>query len=134
MRRTLLALALSACLSFPIAAQHRSWSPANKALGVVATGLMFADWLQTIDIARRGGTNPDGSARGFQEMNPFLGSDPSVGRVNTLVPIGMVILLGTAHLIPDRKARSYFLVGFDTLELLNVIRNKRRGLRFNFHF
>jgi hypothetical protein len=130
-------LALVALLLLPGAAatqSPRSWSRTNTVLGGIATSLIVADWLQTIDIARNGGTNPDGSARGHVESNPFLGYDPSVGRVNTLVPVGIGVMLGVAHLIPDRRARNWYLAGFSALELLNVIHNNRRGLKFSVRF
>src|SRR6266508_605830 len=56
--------------------------------------LIGVDWLQTIDIARRG----------LPETNRMLGRHPSVGRVNTLVGLGLVTNVVVVK-VPHRTIR-----------------------------
>ena len=104
----------------------RRWTTANKALGVAALLGLAGDWLTTVDLARR-------EEEGHREMNPILGSRPSVGAVNSYMGAATAGLGLLAHLLPPKK-RNLFLGGVAGVEIANALRNRHLGLRFNLHF
>lgn len=105
-------------------AQRESWSTTNRVLAGTSLVLIAADWLQTIDIARQG----------HRERNPLLGPHPSVGRVNLLVPLGAVAVIGGAHCVRSAKGRTWLLGVFTGLAALNVFYNHAMGVRFSTRF
>lgn len=79
--------------------------------------LTVADWAQTRYIAK----NPND----YRELNPILGSHPSVGKVN--IYFSTVLLLGTLGISTGYINREflYFYVG---IEGSTVVRNYQVGV------
>jgi hypothetical protein len=119
-RALLVALSL-ALTAAPAAAAD--WSRTDTALtGAALTGLAV-DWGQTRTIAR----NP---AR-FNELNPFLGEHPSVGRVDRYFALAMLGTVGLAIALPS-EYRKIFLYGLILRETAVVITNYSIGIRASF--
>lgn len=98
----------------PTSAHH--WTPLNKVLAGTTAGLQGLDWAQTLAFR----------AHGDPEGNPLLGSAPSAGKVNTLVPLGMLATQGIGALLPS-GARNVWYGGMSALELAAVLHNLLHG-------
>jgi len=85
--------------------------------------LIAVDWLQTIDIARRG----------LPETNGVLGRHPSVGRVNTLVGLGLVTNVVVVK-VPHRTIRRLLWGGVLVMESIAVVTNGVRGVNLSVAF
>ena len=85
--------------------------------------LIAVDWLQTIDIARRG----------LPETNRMLGRHPSVGRVNTLVGLGLVTNVVVVK-VPHRTIRRLLWGGVLVMESIAVVTNGVRGVNLSVAF
>lgn len=110
-------VALSLILFLPIT---RAEEPSAELMTAAAV-LTVADWAQTRYIAR----NPND----YRELNPILGSHPSVGKVN--IYFSTVLLLGALGVSTGYINREflYFYVG---IEGSTVVRNYQVGVRFQF--
>lgn len=114
--RWLLVLLLCAA---PLAAQQRK--PIDYALATVTTGLLVADWSQTLQIART-------SWR--YERNPIMGRHPSVGHVNTVC--GIEVLANLAVLALPKLPRRLWYLAFLPAQTLTVLHNRAIGLTIGF--
>jgi hypothetical protein len=103
----------------------KRWTATNKALAGAAFAGMLGDWLTTVDISRN---RPYRS-----EMNPILGSQPSVGNVNTYFALATAGSGLIANALSP-KLRNLFLGGLSAVELASVLHNRKIGLKFNFRF
>jgi hypothetical protein len=107
----------------------RATSAQDKLTGVdhallVTSGLLIAaDWLQTVDLVRRG----------YPEHNPILGQHPSLGTVNTLVGATLAADLLVSR-IQEKNLRRFLWLTVIVVEGRTVVRNHRAGLRFNWRF
>lgn len=88
-----------------------------------STALLVIDWGQT----REGAKHPDK----YIESNPFLGSHPSLGKVNVYFATGIAINLFAVPLLPHRLA-PMFHSGVIMLELKTVLGNRAIGVRMSF--
>lgn len=75
--------------------------------------MLWVDAAQTRSLARQGWTH-------FQESNPILGREPSVGRINTYTAAAAVATLGIAAVLPPR-ARRWWLASAFALEASTVM-------------
>ena len=107
---------------FCVNAQTREWTDDEKLLGVAAGVLSAADW----SISRNMTQHYDR----YSEMNPILGSKPSLGKINTHFLISLPLIYYTAdHLENYRKG---ILTTMVVLETVNVGHMLSIGLHFQF--
>lgn len=115
------------------------WSTESKALASVFTVATVIDWGQTRDIVKNNKdicvTYDDDSWECdyayYEKTNIYLGKKPSLGKVDTYMPVAILATLGIAHMLPE-KYRSKFLYGMSFLELGTIYNNKKIGLKINF--
>lgn len=93
-----------------------AWTPLNRILASSTAGLQGLDWLSTLGFLGKGGT----------EGNPLLGAHPSAGKVNTLVPLGMLATQGIGAALPS-NLRNVWYGGLSALEVAALIRNLTAG-------
>ena len=100
-----------------------SWDRTDSLLLTTALSTIAIDWAQTRDISR----NP----QRFTEGNPFLGSHPSVGRVDKYFALAMAGTAVTAGFLAPTP-RKWFLGGVTAVEVVVIISNHRVGIRADF--
>lgn len=103
-------------------AKAEPWTKEQMQLGAIAAGLYVVDYGQTRNIAK----NP----QQFRELNPLLGSHPTLGQVNRHFLIGTAVVFSAAHFLP--QYRSTILKTFIVIETVNTVRNYHVGLRMEF--
>ena len=94
---------------------------------VASESLLALDWAQTRYIS----THPDT----YQELNPLLGSHPSIGRVNTHFAGAMLADWAIGDWLRDEfgdDSRKTWLIAVSVVEGSVVAHNYRIGVRFNF--
>src|SRR6267142_1994684 len=82
-----------------------SWSTTDVGLATGFLAMLWVDAAQTRSLARQGWTR-------FQETNPILGREPSVGRINTYTAGAAVATLGIAAVLPPRARRWWLASAF----------------------
>jgi hypothetical protein len=128
------------------------WSAEDKTLALLFTTATVIDWGQTRDIVKNNKdkcvTYYDSTLSScnklvradcfrckcdyaYHETNIYLGKRPSMGEVDTYMPLAILATLGIAHVLPE-KYRSKFLYGMSFLELGTIYNNKKIGLKINF--
>ena len=100
-----------------------NWSWTDTALETTYVALTVVDWGQTRNIVNSKGE--------YSEINPILGRHPSMGKVDTLIPAGIITHGLIAMALPP-KYRRYWQVFFIGFESANVISNYQAGLRVDF--
>ncbi len=93
----------------------------------VSESLLALDWAQTRYIS----AHPDG----YRELNPLLGSHPSIGRVNTHFAGAMLADWAIGNWLRDEfgdDPRKTWLIAVSVIEGGIVAHNYRIGARFNF--
>lgn len=109
-------------LLFMATAKAEPWTTEQKQLGIIAGGLYLIDYGQTRHIAK----NP----HQFKELNPLIGTHPTLGQVNRHFLISSAIIFSAAHFLP--QYRSTILKTFIVIETVNTIRNYHIGIRMEF--
>ena len=99
------------------------WDTTDCALAAGALAALAVDWGQTRHIAK----NP----LQFNETNPILGTNPSVGKVNAYFVGSMVGTIAIAHVLPS-DWRQLFLGGVLALELGVTQQNRQLGIKMAF--
>lgn len=99
------------------------WSDADTAREVVFVGTLVLDYKQTKDIKRHDWA---------YETNPIMGKNPSDTRV-----AGYFLAAGAAHYavaraLPAGWPREAWQYGWIAAQVVQVAKNKRIGLHFNF--
>jgi hypothetical protein len=128
------------------------WSNEDKTLATLFTVATVVDWGQTRDIVKSSKekcvTYYDNTLSScneliredcfrckcsptYSETNIYLGKKPSIGEVDTYMPLAILATLGIAHVLPE-KYRSKFLYGMSFLELGTIYNNNKIGLKINF--
>ena len=114
------------------------WSVEDKTLASLFTVATVIDWGQTRDIVKNSNKDKcatyDGSCKCdyyYEKTNVYLGKNPSIGEVDTYMPVAILVTLGIAHVLPE-KYRSKFLYGMSFLELGTIYNNNKIGLKINF--
>ena len=107
---------------FCVEAQTREWSDNEKLLGVATGVLLAADWSLSKDMTHH--------YDHYREMNPLLGKNPSVGRLNS----HMLVTIPTVFLAADQAEnyRKQILTTVIILESVNVGHMLSIGLHFQF--
>ena len=107
---------------FCVEAQTREWTDNEKLLGVAAGVLLAADWTLSKDMSRHYDQ--------YHEMNPLLGKNPSVGRLNS----HMLLTIPLVYFAADNaeKYRKEVLSTVILLESVNVGHMLSIGLHFQF--
>jgi hypothetical protein len=100
-----------------------NWDKTDSLLLTTALSTIAVDWAQTRDISR----HPER----FTEGNPFLGSHPSVGRVDKYFALAMAGTAATAGFLTSTP-RKWFLGGVTAVEVVVIISNHRVGIRADF--
>lgn len=110
-------------LFYSLASNAGEWDKIDYTLlGIAGTGIIL-DWGQTRYIVKH--------PQSFHELNPTLGSSPSLGNINKFF-LGRILLHGTAaYILPD-PFRKIWLAGEISIRF-NAVRNNRNiGVGFNF--
>jgi len=126
-----LASIVAAGVSYPAigAAQSQCPTPSHRltrtdyALMATSSTLLAADWLLSVDAARRGGHN--------QETNVLLGPHPSVGRHNTYTALTVIGNLSVARITKPSLRRTVW-VAVSAVEARTVLHMFSLGYHINF--
>lgn len=111
-------------LAWIVPVRADDWTERDTARQAVVTGLLVADWGQTLDMTGR-------YDEGYWERNPLLGHYPSRGEVNTYFAAAIVgHYLIARSLSRDNRARWQW--SFIVLEGLIVGHNYKAGLSLDF--
>ncbi|PYO63159.1 MAG: hypothetical protein DMD49_13775 [Gemmatimonadetes bacterium] len=110
---------LLALLLIPTARAEAQWQTEHTILAVTSSATITADWLLSADAVRRGT---------FDEMNPLLGSRPSVGRLNTYNVLVLGGNLAIGRLLPSRF-RTLWFTAVASFESAIVLHQYNLGLR-----
>ena len=96
----------------PAARATAQWTTEHTVLAVASSATITADWLLAANAARRGT---------FDEMNPILGTRPSVGQLNTYNLLILGANLGIGRLLPSKYRMLWFtaVTGFETAIVLH---------------
>ena len=114
-------LVLLALLLVPATTAAAQWQTEHTVLAVTSSATIAADWLLSVDAVRRGT---------FDEMNPLLGSRPSVGRLNTYNILVLGGNLAIGRLLPG-KLRTLWFTAVASFESAIVLHQYNVGLRIN---
>lgn len=109
-------------LLFPVHAYACSWSHGDTVRQSVFTTLALVDWLQTQEIVKNDL---------YDERNRFIGSQPSMHRVNTYFAVTTIGNYLIAKHLPCRARRlwQYVFIG----ERIGVVNhNINIGIRINY--
>ena len=100
------------------------WSREDTIRQVVDLGLTAIDWQQTQEIAK----HPES----FHELNPIIGSHPTVHGVNNYFLASAIIKTGISYALPSgkwREAWQYITIGSSATLIAN---NYNIGIRIQF--
>lgn len=127
-----------------------NWDKEETILATTFTIATFIDWGQTRYIVKNKKDNcvtyDDGSwycKYGYYERtNIYLGKDPSIGEVDTYMPIAIIGTLTIAHILPKENkyllgfipipSRKNFLYGMSFLEIGTIYNNYKINIKVNF--
>ena len=115
------------------------WSKEDITLASTFTLATIIDWGQSRDIVKNNKdvcvTQADGSRlcniAYYEKANIFLGKNPSMGNIDTYMPLAILSSLTIAHLLSE-DWRTKFLYGLTFLELGTIYNNHTIGLKINF--
>jgi hypothetical protein len=113
---------LLALTLIPAARAAAQWKREHTVLAITSTAAITADWLMAANAARVGT---------FDEMNPILGTRPSVGQLNTynLAILGGNLAIG--YLLPS-KLRTIWFTAVTSFEAAIVLHQYNIGLHIDF--
>ncbi|MGA8007725.1 MAG: hypothetical protein WCA17_16690 [Burkholderiales bacterium] len=121
LRLATVAFALLAQLGIAHAADE--WTMEERTSFAMSSVLLVADWAQTRQVAR----NPDA----LREINPILGTTPSMGRVNAYFGTALLLNYVIGNSLAPGWRRAWF-VSVGTVEANVVQRNLSIGLNVSF--
>jgi hypothetical protein len=112
-------------IPYPVQAYQfcENWTKTDTSFESIYVGLTIIDWGQTRDIAKH--------PQQYSEMNPFLGKHPSLDKVDTIIPLG-IVAHGLVSMALPPKYRRYWQVLFIGGEIAAVWNNYNVGLRIDF--
>ncbi len=112
---------LLALMLIPAAQAKGQWKAEHTILAIASSATITADWLLSANAARRGT---------FDEMNPILGTRPSVGQLNTynLLILGSNLAIG--RLLPS-KFRTLWFTAITSFETAIVLHQYNIGLHID---
>lgn len=122
MKKFLCAILL--CFTSAVNAGWQDWTSEQRQWYVASNAMILADWSTTRDLTRR-------YDEGYRELNPILGSHPSIGRVNVHF---VSALIGHYFLTDwlDGDNRTFYLQLITVSEGAITARNLGLGLRLRF--
>lgn len=121
-------VALFVCLTGPLAAQSRAWTPTNAALASSAALAILSDWTTTVDMVRHG--DLEGGPGRF-----LIGRRPQLATVNRVFALNALLVGVVATRLPPRWRN--VLLGAVVLGegYYGVVHNHYQwGRGFNLHF
>ena len=121
MKKILIIVGLILMFANPVLA-FDEWTKEDTAYQLTLTSLLLIDWAQTREIVK------DPSRR---ETNPFLGSNPSMEQVNTLIPLSILGHYIISTILPQEYRRTWQNIWIG-VELHSVSYNYQAGIRFEF--
>lgn len=103
------------------------WTKTDLALQGILTGLQITDWAQTRWFIK----HPEylGPNRHTDESNPFLGPNPSVGKVNNFIAASIIGHAVISHYLPS-DYRTIWQGLWIVLEVDAVNHNRMAGVKF----
>jgi hypothetical protein len=112
---------LLALTLIPATSATAQWKREHTVLAITSTAVITTDWLMAANAARRGT---------FDEMNPILGTRPSVGQLNTynLLIVGGNLAIG--WLLPS-KFRTLWFTAVTSFETAIVLHQYNIGLHID---
>lgn len=115
------------------------WNKEDLSLASLFTLATIIDWGQTRDIVKNNEDKCKSLADKsvwcdyayYEKTNIYLGKNPSIGKVDTYMPLAIISTLAIAHFLP-KDWRKKFLYGMSFLELGTIYNNNKIGLKVNF--
>lgn len=117
------ALAALLCIGAVMPVHASEWTKADTAWEAGYLVLHVIDWGQTRNISRR----PDA----YRELNPILGSHPSIERVNTYFALTAIAHTAISYALPADWRRGWQMVSIG-MEATAVSNNYKIGLKIDF--
>ena len=105
-----------------------NWTKQDTAYQATFITVAAVDWQQTRWMAKHD-WQWDGKA--YCELNPFLGSHPSEGKINTIIPLSILAHTVIAIALPPKQRRIWqclFIIG----EVGVIGRNASLGVKLDF--
>jgi hypothetical protein len=127
-------------ISINVAYSADKWDKEDLILASIFTATTVIDWGQTRDMVKI--NEKTGLTRGYidgqwisrlphRETNYLLGNYPTIGKVDTYMPLAIASTLTIAHYLPKKK-RKFFLYFVSILEIYTIHNNQKFGLKINF--
>lgn len=146
MKRILMVLSIVLLFSDIANAEYKfaeNWTWKDTAYQAAFLGVTLVDWKQTDWMASR---NWYWDGHQHREMNPFLGDHPDSGKVDKLIPLGMLAHTVIALALPPRSVteeeekngdininfRRIWQCAFIVVEVAAVGNNYAAGVGFGF--
>lgn len=126
-------------LLIPSVLYANEWDKEDYVLATIFISATMIDWGQTRDIVKNSEDKCKSLADGsiwcdyayYEKTNIYLGKNPSMGKVDTYMPLAIISGLTIAHFLP-KDWRKKFLYGMSFLELGTIYNNNKIGLKINF--
>ncbi len=116
-------LFIAALLGAQVVHAADPWSATDKALGVTAATALALDWRQTQMISE----NPTK----WRELNPILGSHPTIAAVNRHFAANAIMIGLIANYLPSKYRKAY-LGAVSVVEFSCAGHNYKMGIRMAF--
>ena len=105
-------------------ASEQEWSTTDTVVEAATYGVMYADYKQTVEIAKN-----DTPGRDYSERNPLLPRHPSIGRVNSIFILAALSHPVISYALPQ-PFRAVWQYTYISLEGYCIYINHRIGLNF----
>jgi hypothetical protein len=105
-----------------------NWTKEDTAYQAAFVTLATVDWMQTRWMVKH---DWQWDGKGYCELNPFLGSHPSEGKINTMIPLGIITHTLIAIALPPKARRIWqglFIIG----EIGAIGNNASAGVKLDF--
>lgn len=119
-----LVLIIPACCNADGFFKHDPWTKEDTMREAAYLVLHVVDWGQTRNIVNR-------REEGYWEINPILGKQPSIKRVDSYMAFSAIAHVGIAYVLPQ-KWRARFQYTTAGIKTGLVIYNNSAGLRVDF--
>ncbi len=127
--KTLLVIILVLIPSMAMSYQFaENWTKTDTAYQATFLSIATVDWMQTHWMAKQ---NWQWDGEYHKELNPFLGSHPSEGKINTMIPLGIVAHTAIAMALPPNYRRIWQCVWIG-VESLAIYHNYSVGVKLEF--
>ena len=109
------------CLSTYSIHAADKWDKEDIILQSIFTIETLIDWKQTKTFIKKGGI----------ESNPFLGENPSQGKIDLYIGSSILLHTGISHILP-KKYRNYWQLIWIGIEGQAIHKNYQTGVRIQF--